>query len=410
MANGLRNVTCASIAAQRASRSFVGSDAITRNDALKIAKRAAAAFGLKTAKIAVLDQLFAFSQAVDWVEGPRPIIWPSNAALATRLGISVSTLKYHLSGLVEAGLIAYADGPTYQRRGRRDNNGRIVEAFGIDLSPIAVRFDELKETCAAYERERKEWQRVQRNRTITRRAAEAVIAKGIKNGVGALWQSFKSRLDNVRTLGARTVKDVANQAAAYARLQHEADAAFEEASDTGNLATADAKIRPLLSTDLISISNSVSARENPVSPNAVGNSVRRSTVIAPENVQPGLKSANLRLPLDEDEISLGLIRSACPALNEFLPGVLMSWDTFTRDVGNICILCSADVSVFFRARAKLGRNVAAAALVVTFQKYIAGLVSKPTAYLRELSRRGEAGTLDISRSLRALARANMENP
>ena len=410
MPNGLRNVTCASIAAQRASRSFVGSREITRNDALKVAKRAAGAFGLKTAKIAVLDQLFAFSQAVDWVEGPRPIIWPSNAALATRLGISVSTLKYHLSGLVEAGLIAYADGSTYQRRGRRDDNGRIVEAFGIDLSPIAVRFDELKETCATYERERKDWQRAQRNRTIARRAAEAVIAKGIENGVGVLWHSFKSRLDNVRTLGARTVKDVAVQAAAYARLQHEADAAFEEAIDTRILATARAKIRPLLSTDLISISKLVLVRDNRVSLNSVKNGVRRSMAISPNNSQPSLKISNLPPPLDEKEISLELIRSACPTLDEFLPGVLASWDTFTRDMANICALCSADISVFFRVRAKLGRDVAAAALVVTFQKCLAGLVSKPTAYLLELLRRGEAGTLAISRSLKALAQANMENP
>jgi replication initiation protein RepC len=132
--------------------------------------------------------------------------------------------------------------------------------------------------------------------------------------------------------------------------------------------------------------------------------------IALNNSQPGLKISNLLSRLDEEEISLELIRSACPALHEFIPGVLASWDTFTRDMANICALCSADISVFFRARAKLGRDVAAAALVVTFQKCIAGLVSKPTAYLLELVRRGEAGTLAISRSLRALARANMENP
>ena len=80
--------------------------------------------GKTTSKLALIDQLFASSKACDWtIPGKPPVVWPSNARLARLLGIGISTMKHHLNGLVEAGLVAYSDGPTYQRRGRRGVSG-----------------------------------------------------------------------------------------------------------------------------------------------------------------------------------------------------------------------------------------------------------------------------------------------
>jgi replication initiation protein RepC len=41
--------------------------------------------------------------------------------------------------LIELGLIAVKDSPIGKRCGRRDREGRIVEAYGFDLSPLAQR-------------------------------------------------------------------------------------------------------------------------------------------------------------------------------------------------------------------------------------------------------------------------------
>ncbi|OYR21661.1 helix-turn-helix domain-containing protein, partial [Brucella grignonensis] len=102
-----------------------------RIEALQLAKRAAAALGLKAAKIAMIDKLFGYSPAADWTsKDSSPIVWPSNEALARQLGLSISTARHHLRGLAAAGLIAHASHPTYQRRGVRDDQGKIVEAFG----------------------------------------------------------------------------------------------------------------------------------------------------------------------------------------------------------------------------------------------------------------------------------------
>ena len=151
MKEGLRRVSAASIVSQQTARRYADVATISRADAIRVAKRAAAAMGLKTAKLAMLDALFGFSKAVDWNAGSRPVVWPSNATLARRLSISISTAKHHLRGLVEAGLVAYADSPTFQRRGRRDAEGKIIESYGIDLSPITVRYDELAQMAAVAE-------------------------------------------------------------------------------------------------------------------------------------------------------------------------------------------------------------------------------------------------------------------
>lgn len=65
---GVRRITPAGLAAQRAARRYIGDRtlAVKRIEALQVAKRAAAALGLKAAKVAMIDNLFGCSPAADW--------------------------------------------------------------------------------------------------------------------------------------------------------------------------------------------------------------------------------------------------------------------------------------------------------------------------------------------------------
>lgn len=113
--------------------------------------------GLKAANTAMIDKLFGYSPAADWIcMDASLIVWRSNDALARQLGLSVSTARYHLRGLAAAGLIAHPSHPTFQRRGVRNKDGDIVEAVGIDLSPIIMRYEELLAVAEGYEHELRE--------------------------------------------------------------------------------------------------------------------------------------------------------------------------------------------------------------------------------------------------------------
>jgi replication initiation protein RepC len=210
LGSGLRKTTPERLAATEYAREYrqAGARRITRVAALKVAKRSAAAMGLKASKIALIDQLFAYTKAHDWTDGDvAPVIWPSNVALARGLGVSVSTMKHHLNGLVEAGLVAYSDGPTYQRRGRRDEDGKIIEAAGIDLSPIAVRFAELTEMADVADHAAREWKRYSNRRTILRKEIQSLVLSAREESFEVPWDHAQARVD-VLGVGLDTDLDV----------------------------------------------------------------------------------------------------------------------------------------------------------------------------------------------------------
>jgi replication initiation protein RepC len=197
---GVRRVTPGSLAGQRAARRYASDKKVSvkRIEALQVAKRAAAAVGLKAAKIAMIDKLFGYSPAADWTRmDASPIVWPSNDVLARQLGLSVSTARYHLRGLAAAGLIAHSSHPTFQRRGVRDKDGNVVEAFGIDLSPIIIRYDELLAVAEAYEHEHRERRASSYRRTQIRREIEAVLEAARRDELTGDWQQYQARLNRL---------------------------------------------------------------------------------------------------------------------------------------------------------------------------------------------------------------------
>ena len=106
------------------------------------------------------------------------------------------------------------------------------------------------------------------------------------------------------------------------------------------------------------------------------------------------------------QLSIGLLRAACPAINGAAPGALEHWQTL-RDSGHaLCAGADINPQVFDEASDILGPDIAIAATAVTVQKAAQGDVFKPGAYLRTLTKRGKAGELHIAKSLHGLAARN----
>ena len=108
--------------------------AIPKSRAITAVKKISAAIGLKSQDMVLLDIFGAITQAQDWEKGRRPIIWPSNNMLMEQTGFSLSTLQRHVRKLCDAGVISIAESPNGKRWGRRDKDGVIIEAYGIDLA------------------------------------------------------------------------------------------------------------------------------------------------------------------------------------------------------------------------------------------------------------------------------------
>lgn len=413
-AAGLRKTTPNRLAATEYAREYrqPGARRVTRNAALSVAKRAAAALGLKAAKLALLDQLFGSSKPQDWTsEGAAPIIWPSNAHLAHKLGISVSTMKHHLNGLVEAGLVAYSDGPTYQRRGRRDAEGNIVEAAGIDLSPIAVRFAELTEIADTAEYRSREWKRYSNQRTILRKEIQSLILSAREEGFEGPWDHAQARLDVLREARAGDLDELMSWVGGLESLQEELEAAYNKALNTRNMHTAVSKFRPLLTTAESPYSESsnqtrprANARDSILRAASGGMALERKPGEAKRFEQDRKRPQDV-LADDLQHISLPLVQDACPKLAAYVPGAFDSWTSLRESGRDLCGAAGINSQVWQEALGVLGPDLAIAALAVTIQKHDVGLVNKPGAYLRTLTQRGRDGELHVSRSLFGMAQA-----
>src|SRR6476646_10146090 len=141
---GFRRLTPGLLKVDRVAESFSGMpDGVMMHGQLLAAFKAAAPrLGLAPRLVHAIDWLFRFTQPQDWGRGGRPIVWPSASMQREALGLAPSQVKAINRALIEAGLITMKDSPNGKRYGRRDSDGRIVEAYGFDLSPLAARYAE----------------------------------------------------------------------------------------------------------------------------------------------------------------------------------------------------------------------------------------------------------------------------
>jgi replication initiation protein RepC len=130
--------------------------------------------GLPPQAYKLLAWLVKQTMAHDWEEGSRPICWPSAARQAEFLRLSPARVKILNRALFEAGIFIIRDSETGKRYGRRGPDGRIIEAYGFDLSPLAYRFDEFIRLAAEARVERERMRGLRKRATCARRAIRQI--------------------------------------------------------------------------------------------------------------------------------------------------------------------------------------------------------------------------------------------
>lgn len=148
------------IAVQRYTQQTLSCDYCT-SDVSNIAKNYGRLLINSTA-VSLLDVLFQCLNRRVLREGDKPIVYPSNNYLCDRLTRSKSGLQKLMRKLSEHGLIAYCDSPN----GKRYKNDRTGETFGIDLTPMFEREDELRELV------KQEHKRLKQERELKRKIRE----------------------------------------------------------------------------------------------------------------------------------------------------------------------------------------------------------------------------------------------
>lgn len=183
--SGLPRLTKASLEVDRIAGAFTGLPKGVKhpNQLLRTFKEAARCYGIPPRQVELLDLLFCYTYPQDWAPGARPLVWLSNAFVQDALGLCETQVRATFNGLVENRLIARKDSANGKRYGRRDACGRIVEAYGFDLSPLAVRYQEFCAAVEAHQAERAAKRDLQQRATRARKGLRQIIDTAREQGL-----------------------------------------------------------------------------------------------------------------------------------------------------------------------------------------------------------------------------------
>src|SRR6267154_5363519 len=174
---GFRRMTPGLLRTDRTAEGFAGlPEGVTSPGQLLAAFKAASPrLGISPRLVHAVDWLFRFTRPQDWERGGRPIVWPSARMQQELLGLSPTQAKAINRRLIELGLITMKDSPNGKRYGKRDPKGRLVEAYGFDLSPLAARFAEFRRLAEQGRAERATMGRLRRRATIAKKAIIQIL-------------------------------------------------------------------------------------------------------------------------------------------------------------------------------------------------------------------------------------------
>ena len=128
------------------SQEFEGlAENVKHFELLTLVKKAGKQAGFTSKMIELLEHYMVFTRPIDWLEGNQPIVFKSKFQTAMDLNISDRHLQRLEKDLFKIGALTWNDSGNCKRYGQRDpESGKIIYAYGVDLTPLAYKKDELE--------------------------------------------------------------------------------------------------------------------------------------------------------------------------------------------------------------------------------------------------------------------------
>ena len=372
-------------------------EGVSKGQALAAFKQAAQPLGISPRLRDAIDVLFAFSAPQDWQPGGRPIVWPSNRKLETTLGLARRQVQNVLNALIRANLMTPVDSPTGRRWGHRDaKTGKIIEAYGFDLSPIALRHAEfvaVAERAAAEERERAA---LRRRLTIARKAIQQIAETALEHRLAD--RDWHYWLAEALTL-VLTIRDdlplegVQAVVAELDRRRGDGEVALRAAFDSVQTAPEGAiECTPITTTNQPQADHSATSnaetRQLSISQN---NSPASLNSPSPEHSQQSLPAVTPKFVL-----------TVSPELKSYIHTALPNWADIVDAADRLRQQLGISRPAWIDACQVMGHYQAATAIAVIAAKR--ETIRSPGGYLRGMINHARDGELHLSNSLWGLVR------
>lgn len=365
---------------------------INRNELYRILDGAKTAIGLSASSLETLKHLIGYTRPDDYKGDARPIAWPSNYTLAELAGVTESAVKARLRQLRGLALITMRDAAHGRRRGQRGEAGQIISAYGIDLSPLRTRFEELKaaaEAHSAFSRlEKRGRQEIARVRRIV---GQALAQAADMRLTGSHWLALQDAIEAVarEAATARATRDSAAYEDALASLPEIEDHVartidqfmFPDKSDG-----LGSKSSPFLEVQTKPSSQSVQAlRESSSDPRNLAND-------EPDLPASPSKSSFKTSPRELVEMF--------PTTAMYVDGARPTWVDLHRAAARLRHDLGIRTGTWVDALDQLGVDGAAIAVMITAERGAREEIRlTPGAYFAGMVTRARRGELDLSKSL-----------
>ncbi len=391
--------------------------------ALAAFKRAAVALGVPRRVVDLVDCLMSYSPAQDWEGGPGlgPIVWPSDAELEDRLCVGPSQRKVIVRATLDAGFIRLRRSPTGKRWGHRDKGGRqgrILDAYGFDLAPLAERTAEFGGLAAEWEARRDEGRRLRREITSSRNHVLSLVDLATAQDLDSVeWSAVATQADALwRERGSQRdplplVPIAARLRALSIHVQEQVTAALAVVEAVKNAPTGP-EYRPHLTTTNqlpIATANTSLADEagpsRPVADEKAGSDDLPSTQIAQQQGRVGPTRASEVQPsaLRGFVVTPGFILAVAPTFRDWTSSARAGWDELDKAAFHVRSALGISPQAWGQARIMLGQEEAITALAAICARHTAGKVRSAGGLLRRMVELHQAGELRLDRTLFGLA-------
>ena len=419
---GLRKITLSQLRAETARAAPFAPT--TPGRVLAAFKRAAPALGVSRRVVDLIDTLMSHSRPQDWEggPGPGPIVFPSDTELEDRLLVGPSQRKTLVRGALDAGLLRLRRSPNGKRYGHRDKQGRIIEAYGFDLAPLAERVPEFQRASAEWEARRDEGRRLRREITSTRNHILALVDLALAQELpGEEWVAAAAKAD-VLWRGREAHRDPLVLLPIAARLraldihlgeQIAAALAAVDAGEHGETAPIGPENRPHLTTASESMiakaTTKLPAKAGPKRPMAHEEASSDSLPIQPAvtrdaRVEPTRESPTPASALYGFVVTPTFLMMAAPALRDWVRSARAGWGELYEAADHVRSALGISPHAWGQACVVLGRQEAVTALAAICVRQAEGKVKKsPGGLLRRMVELHGEGKLRLDKTCFGLA-------
>lgn len=379
-------------------------EGIDRYALLLLVKKVGKQAGFTPRMIQLLDYYFAFTRDCDWEEGSRPIVYQSLSRTALDLDVTERQVQKLEAALFAAGAIGWNDSGNHRRYGQRcPQTGRLLWAFGVELTPLAYLKPKLEALLHEKQLHDEAWLGAKREISRHRRQIRASLAEWIeREGTSSpAVQEFERWYDEI-AIQLRTHIDLTAMRSLLARHQSLLSDLWQ-AMGVGEPVIAQAPQRASITEK----TPKGSSRSEPAFAHYKSTTQPLTEECSPQDA--GLQGSVAEPAAGNDpvvssgmaHVTLGMaIAAASERFTEHLPRN-PQWPDIVEAAYRLRPELGISQSSWGEACEVLGRNGAALCLLVTdcATERASNPVEKPAAYFRGMAARARGGELRLHNSV-----------